>query len=146
MLDDLGLIPALHSFLKNFTTRTGVRTSLTAFAGVEQLDPARRTVLFRVAQEALTNVSRHAKASRVQVSIQKVAGGICLGIKDDGKSFQVDRVNQSRGRKHLGLLGHEGTPGDGRRPVLKSSPRLAMAPWCTHKSRSPNRARGQRIN
>jgi signal transduction histidine kinase len=105
VLDDLGLIPALHSFMKSFTMRTGVRTSLTAYAGVEQLDTARRTVLFRVAQEALTNVARHAQASRVQVSIQKVAGGICLGIKDDGKSFQVDRVNQSKGRKHLGLLG-----------------------------------------
>lgn len=48
VLDDLGLIPALHSFMKNFTTRTGVRTRLTAFAEVEQLDTARRTVLFRV--------------------------------------------------------------------------------------------------
>ena len=51
VLDDLGLIPALHSFMKNFTARTGVRTRLTAFAGVEQLDTAKRTVLFRVAQE-----------------------------------------------------------------------------------------------
>src|SRR5580692_24299 len=53
VLDDLGLIPALHSFLKNFTTRTGVRSYMTAFADVERLDTARRTVLFRVAQEAL---------------------------------------------------------------------------------------------
>ncbi len=74
VLDDLGLIPALHSFMKIFTTRTGVRTHLKAFAGMEQLETARRTVLFRVAQEALTNVARHAKASRVEVSIQKLAG------------------------------------------------------------------------
>jgi signal transduction histidine kinase len=60
VLDDLGLIPALHSFMKNFTERTGVRTGLTAFAAVEQLDTARRTVLFRVAQEALTNVLKPA--------------------------------------------------------------------------------------
>ena len=52
VLDDLGLIPALHAFMKSFTARTGVRTHLTAFAAVEQLDTARRTVLFRVAQEA----------------------------------------------------------------------------------------------
>src|SRR5436190_15835236 len=69
VLDDLGLIPALHSFMKHFTARTGIRTRLTAFAGIEQLDTSRRTVLFRVAQEALTNVARHAKASRVDVSI-----------------------------------------------------------------------------
>jgi len=68
VLDDLGLIPALHSSMKNFTTRTGVRTHLIAFAGVEQLDTARRTVLFRVAQEAMTNVARHAQASRMEVT------------------------------------------------------------------------------
>ena len=105
VLDDLGLIPALHSFMKNFTARTGVRTHLTAFAKVEQLDTARRTVLFRVAQEALTNVARHAQASRVEVSIQKLPDCICMKVKDDGKSFQVERVLQEKGSKRLGLLG-----------------------------------------
>ncbi len=105
VLDDLGLIPALHSFMKNFTTRTGVRTHLTAFAGVEQLDTARRTVLFRVAQEGLTNVARHAQASRAEVSIQKEPGAICMRIKDDGRSFEVERVWQRKGGKRLGLLG-----------------------------------------
>jgi signal transduction histidine kinase len=75
------------------------------FAGVEQLDIARRTVLFRVAQEALTNVSRHAHARQVEVSIQKLGDLICMKIKDDGKSFKVEYIMRSRGRKHLGLLG-----------------------------------------
>ena len=106
VLDDLGLIPALHSFMKNFTTRTGVRASLTAFAmKIEQLDAARRTVLFRVAQEALTNVARHAQASRVEVSIQKLPDCVCMKIKDDGKSFDVERVLHANGGKRLGLLG-----------------------------------------
>jgi signal transduction histidine kinase len=105
VLDDLGLIPALHSFMKLFSARTGVRTHLKAFADVEQLDTARRTVLFRVAQEALTNVARHAKASRVEVSIQKLPDGVCMKIKDDGKSFQVERVIAGQGNKRLGLLG-----------------------------------------
>jgi signal transduction histidine kinase len=105
VLDDLGLIPALHAFMKNFTARTGVRTRLTAFAGVEQLDTARRTVLYRVAQEALTNVARHARASQVEVSIEKLADGICMRIKDDGKSFQVEQMLRRKGSKHLGLLG-----------------------------------------
>jgi two-component system, NarL family, sensor histidine kinase DegS len=105
VLDDLGLIPALHSFVKLFSKRTHVRVNLEVFAGVEQLDVGRRTVLFRVAQEALTNVSRHAQASQVEVSIQKLPDGICMKIKDDGKSFQVERMMRSRGRKHLGLLG-----------------------------------------
>jgi len=105
VLDDLGLIPALHSFLKNFTARTGVRSHLKAFAGVEELETARRTVLFRVAQEALTNVARHAKASRVEVSLQKLPDGICMKIKDDGKSFQVERTLHAKVGKSLGLLG-----------------------------------------
>src|ERR1700733_2018167 len=83
VLDDLGLIPALHTFMKNFTTQTGLRTHLTAFAGVEELEAVQRTVLFRVAQEALTNVARHAQASSVEVSIHKLPDCICLKIKDD---------------------------------------------------------------
>ncbi|MDB6024566.1 MAG: hypothetical protein JWM68_789 [Verrucomicrobiales bacterium] len=105
VLDDLGLIPALHSFMKNFTEQTGVRTGLTAFSGVEELDTPRRTVLFRVAQEALTNVARHAHASRVEVSIQKFPHHIGMNIKDDGQSFSVQRVLRANGGKRLGLLG-----------------------------------------
>lgn len=105
VLDDLGLIPALHSFLKNFTAQTGVRTHLTAFSGVEQLNADRRTILYRVAQEALTNVSRHAQASRVEVSIQRGTAGIRMRIKDNGKAFTVERVLKAKGKKRLGLLG-----------------------------------------
>jgi two-component system sensor histidine kinase DegS len=105
VLDDLGLIPALHSFMKNFTERTGVHTSLTAFAGVEQLNMTRRTALFRVAQEALTNVARHAQASRVELSIQHTPKGICMQVADNGKSFHVQRMLLARGGKRLGLLG-----------------------------------------
>jgi signal transduction histidine kinase len=105
VLDDLGLIPALHSFMKHFTTRTGVRTHLTAFAEVEKVDTTRRTVLFRVAQEALTNVARHARASRADVSIQQTPDGVCMKVKDDGKAFDVERVLHGKGSKRLGLLG-----------------------------------------
>jgi len=105
VLDDLGLIPALHSFMKSFTARTGVRSHLTAFAGVEQLDTPRRTVLFRVAQEALTNVARHAKASQVDVSIQKLHAAARMEIKDNGRSFVVAVAFHATGNRRLGLLG-----------------------------------------
>jgi signal transduction histidine kinase len=106
VLDDLGLIPALHSFVKLFSQRTHLHVDLKVFAGVEQLDSNRRTILYRVAQEAINNVARHAAASWVEVSIQKLAaGGICMKIKDDGKSFSVAGVLQAKGRKRLGLLG-----------------------------------------
>ena len=105
VLDDLGLIPALHSYVKAFSQRTRIHVHLQAFAGVEALDIAKRTVFFRVAQEALTNVSRHAHARRVKLNIQKIAEGVSMKIKDDGKSFQVDRVLGGDGGKRLGLLG-----------------------------------------
>jgi signal transduction histidine kinase len=105
VLDDLGLIPALQSFMKIFSARTSICTSLTAFAGVEQLDAGRRTMLYRVAQEALTNVSRHADASRACVTIQKLDGMICMEITDDGMGFDKNCLAQSRKNKRLGLLG-----------------------------------------
>jgi signal transduction histidine kinase len=123
VLDDLGLIPALHSFMKSFAKRTGVRAHLTAFVAVEQLDTAKRTVLFRVAQEALTNVSRHAQASRVEVSMQKLPDRVCMNIKDDGKSFNVERAFHANGGKHLGLLGmRERLEMVGGKFIVESSP------------------------
>ena len=105
LLDDLGLIPALHSFMKDFTKRTGIHIRFTASAGLERLDSARRTVLYRVAQSALTNVAQHAQASRVKVSIHKLRDAIRMEIHDDGKSFEVERVLFAKRNKRLGLLG-----------------------------------------
>jgi len=123
VLDDLGLIPALHSFVKTFFAKTGVRTHLTAFAGVEQTDIVHRTVLFRVAQEALANVAKHARASRVDVHIQKTPDGICMKITDNGKSFQVQQTLQAKGNKRLGLLGmRERLEMVGGRFVIESAP------------------------
>jgi len=105
VLDDLGLIPALQSFMKNFTTRTGVRTHLTVFEDVEKLNAAKRVVLYRVAQEALTNVSRHARASRVDVTIRREAKCVLMEVSDDGCSFQIQRIMKTAGTKRLGILG-----------------------------------------
>ena len=105
VLDDLGLIPALHSFVKLFSKRTRIHVHLKVYAGVERLNINQRTILYRVAQEALTNVSRHAHASRVKVDIQELPDGVCMKIHDNGKSFEVDRVLKASGRKRLGLLG-----------------------------------------
>lgn len=105
LLDDLGLIPAVHSYLQEFAAETGLRAHLTAFKGDEQLTAAKRTALYRVSQEALANVARHAQASRVDVTIRKLAGGILMQIKDDGKSYDVEKMWQMRKSRHLGMLG-----------------------------------------
>jgi signal transduction histidine kinase len=91
--------------MKRFREQTGIHVSLSAFAEVEQVNGDKRTVLYRVAQEALTNVARHAHASRAQVRIQRVNGGVCMKIQDDGKGFRKDRVLQIEKGRRLGLLG-----------------------------------------
>ncbi len=105
MLDDLGLIPTLHSHLKTYSKETGLLTSLNAFEGLEALSSAKRTVLYRVVQEALTNIACHAQASRVVVDIQRVETSVRMQIRDDGKSFDVEAALRPGRVPHLGLLG-----------------------------------------
>ena len=69
------------------------------------MDTPQRTILYRVALEALTNISRHAKASRVEVTLQKLPNGVSMRISDNGKSFKVERKMNAGGSKRLGLLG-----------------------------------------
>jgi two-component system sensor histidine kinase DegS len=105
VLDDLGLIPALDAYTKNLAEREKIKIQMTAFGGVEALGSAKRTVLFRVAQEALTNVARHAQASQVKMSITEISGAIQMEISDNGKSFQVGKALTARNANRLGLVG-----------------------------------------
>ena len=105
MLDDLGLIPALQSSMQVFMEETGVRVRLQASAGVEQISDALRTVLYRVAQEALANVARHAAATEVEIRLLTLAGGITMEIQDNGKGFAVEGSPGAKKSRRLGLLG-----------------------------------------
>ncbi len=105
LLDDLGLIPALRSFVRDLAGRKALRIRLTAFAGVEALDNTRRTALYRIAQEALTNVARHAHARMATVRILKTRGAVRLEIRDNGKSFPTERLLSANPGGRLGLLG-----------------------------------------
>lgn len=105
VLDDLGLVPALHTYLRTFTTKTGLRAHLTACKEANLLNVTQRTVLFRVAQEALTNVARHACASRVDVILRPEPGGLGLQVIDDGRTFHVKRLVSATRRGRLGILG-----------------------------------------
>jgi signal transduction histidine kinase len=105
VLDDLGLIPALKSFMKDFIANTGIRVSLKVSATIEHANAAIRTALYRVAQEALNNVGRHAQASRAEVSIHCLDGVIRMEITDNGAGFEVDGTSASKKPGRLGLLG-----------------------------------------
>ena len=105
VLDDLGLIPALHAYSKNLAEREKIKIQMTAFGGVEALGNVKRTVFFRVAQEALTNIARHAQATKVTMSIREVSGAIRMEISDNGQSFDVKKAIFSKNPKRLGLVG-----------------------------------------
>ena len=104
LLDDLGLVPALLGFAKEFGRRNHLRVDVSAPEEPAELDGDRRTALFRVAQEALINVGRHAKARHVRVRLRKIAGGVRLEVWNDGRPFDVARTQSSRTHRHLGLL------------------------------------------
>ena len=107
MLDDLGLIPALTTYMKEIRKRAGLQIRFTASKAVtkEALDSPRRTVLYRIAQEAITNVVKHAKASQVNVCLRSSVKDIMLQVSDDGRSFSVPAALANKRCKHLGLIG-----------------------------------------
>ncbi|MBL9167656.1 MAG: PAS domain S-box protein [Verrucomicrobiales bacterium] len=141
VLDDLGLIPALQSFLQSFAERTKLVTRLKTFPGVEKLDAATRTALFRVAQESLTNVARHAQATQVTVTLERVGSRIRMRIADDGQAFKADGwVLATRG-KHLGLLGmRERIEMVGGRLSIKATPGKGTVIEATVCQRKPHRS------
>ena len=105
LLDDLGLIPALNSFTNGMQERTKIPIELITFPEMQDIDVRKRTVFYRVAQEALTNVVRHAEAKMIQLAFKKHKKSVVMEIKDNGKSFNVQFVLLAKGKKHLGILG-----------------------------------------
>lgn len=105
LLDDLGLVPALRSYMKEFTQKTRIPVYFSSYSGIDRMNGDQRTALFRIAQSALTNIAQHAHASRVSIKLQKLSGTMRMMVQDNGRAFQVDHVLFHRKRKRLGLLG-----------------------------------------
>ena len=89
VLDDLGLISALSSLTHDFATHTGMRVLRRFDPELPALDPETELVLYRVAQEGLTNTARHADAARVEVSLAPAGGAVTLTIADDGRGSEA---------------------------------------------------------
>jgi two-component system sensor histidine kinase UhpB len=86
-LDDHGLVPAMDTQLRRFSSATGVWTRFDHRGDPGGLDPERQNALFRIAQEALANIGRHAEASRVDVDLAVADGVAELLVRDDGGGF-----------------------------------------------------------
>jgi signal transduction histidine kinase len=106
-LDDLGLGAALRWYAGEVGSRSDLEISV-EIAGEKQLiDPAVKTGLFRVAQEALTNVVKHADAKAVQVRLAHGLESVLLEVEDDGTGFDTQIMSFDSRRPSLGLLGME---------------------------------------
>jgi signal transduction histidine kinase len=105
MLDDFGLPDTLRWYLRKFSDRTGVRTELVDDHLSERLPIDVEVCVYRVVQEALTNVSRHAHASACRVFVQRVASSLIVTVEDDGIGWQMPMSDRKIPRDGLGLVG-----------------------------------------
>jgi signal transduction histidine kinase len=102
VLDDLGLSAAIEWQAREFQGRTGIACAVALDAGNLDVDAERSTALFRIFQEVLTNVARHARATRVEVRMGKIEEQIILEVRDNGRGIEEGEL---AGVKSLGLLG-----------------------------------------
>jgi PAS domain S-box-containing protein len=108
ILDDLGLEPALRWYTERQAALVGLQTGFHAGLLDQRLDPVIETGCFRIAQEALTNVVRHAQAHAVTVDLRAEDGQLHLRVRDDGAGFDVAVVREEAVRgASLGVLGME---------------------------------------
>ncbi len=98
MLDDLGLSAALKELTDNFAEHTGIEVDMKAVAFKNLLPDDAKTAIYRVAQEALTNVERHANATRVEIELTSGPDGLTMTISDNGKGLEAPPDSQN---KHL---------------------------------------------
>ena len=101
LLDDLGLVPAIEWLVQNFSQRTGVACTLSVADDVELHEPY-ATAVFRIVQESLANVAKHAQATQVEVQIERSADAVTLRVSDNGIGFVPAAPRQPHS---LGLMG-----------------------------------------
>ena len=102
ILDELGLLSAIDWLVQDFRERSGIDSAFVADAKVGTLSPERSTAVFRIVQEALSNIARHANAKCIDVSLHEEDGWLTLEVRDDGKGVTED---EKTGYESIGLLG-----------------------------------------
>jgi PAS domain S-box-containing protein len=105
VLDDLGLVAAIEWQCRDFERRSGIRCLVDSKEEDIPLDSARATAAFRICQEALTNVVRHARAKEIRVHLDKLDRELLLEIHDDGQGILPGKVTDARSLGLLGMLG-----------------------------------------
>ena len=138
-LEQFGLVEALEWQTESFARRTGLRCRFGGTADLEELDVGRATAVFRIFQEMLANVERHAQANRVMVDIRRVANRLVLRVRDNGRGIAAE---QTLVPSSFGLLGmHERALLLGGTLKIESAPRrgttvTAAIPLANRRSRT----------
>ena len=105
MLDDLGLPATVEWYLKGFGRRHGVRIELLQDGVDERLAPETEAGIYRIVQEALTNVAKHAQATTCRVFLQRLTNTVLVTIEDDGVGFRPEEVSVPGASRGIGLVG-----------------------------------------
>jgi PAS domain S-box-containing protein len=105
LLDDLGLIPALRWYAQERLETQNVKINLEIHGSQQRLSSQVETTLFRIGQEAITNISKYAQAHQVDISIYFSEAQTCIEIADDGIGFDPQHILQQSSHQGLGLLG-----------------------------------------
>lgn len=106
LLDDLGLVPAVRWYVERQAKRAGLAAEVEAENVPQDLEPDMAVACFRIVQESITNVLRHAKATKIHVALRQRDQSLDLCIKDDGIGFGgLETSAPAAGRSSLGLLG-----------------------------------------
>jgi signal transduction histidine kinase len=105
VLDDIGLIPALKSCINSFNELYGIRVKSSVSRSVEELNSSALTTLYRITQEALTNIGRHSEATIVNFEIRPNKRSIRMKIADNGQGFDLPKTSSKHQPERLGILG-----------------------------------------
>ena len=105
LLDELGLLPALHALVGDFGETTGLTIRWLAPDALPELSAEAELALFRVLQEGLTNVARHAEASTIEVTVESSDEQIVVHVRDDGRGLQPGGTDRLSAEGRLGLVG-----------------------------------------
>lgn len=104
MLDDYGLLPALQWYANEFSGRTGIQVSVDGDEGIERLPQASEISLFRITQEALNNVAKHAHAGCVHITLERSDSQFIMSVSDDGVGIDAASHSASSRRPGLGMV------------------------------------------
>ncbi len=105
VLDDLGLVPAIKRYLSNYKEQYGLQVEFTYSGQQARLENSVEVALFRIIQEIVSNIHKHACAKNSVIKIEMINNRVNIQVRDDGKGFDLDEVMANKEREGYGLLG-----------------------------------------